>query len=130
MEMKLELVVLPVSDVDAAIDFYNTVGFHLDQDNRVGDTFRFVQFTPPGSACSIAFGKGVAEFGEGITEDIRPGSVKGLQVVVDDVRKTREHLVSKGIDASEIQEFPWGIFTFFSDPDGNRWAVQQMIRTT
>lgn len=126
--MKLELVVLPVSDVDAAIDFYHNVGFNLDQDNKVGDAFRFVQFTPPGSACSIAFGKGIAEFGEGIVEDIKPGSVKGLQVVVEDVRKIKEQLVSKGIETSEIQEFPWGIFTFFSDPDGNRWAVQQMVR--
>jgi catechol 2,3-dioxygenase-like lactoylglutathione lyase family enzyme len=129
MDMKLELVVLPVSDVEAAIDFYvNKVGFKLDQDNTVNENMRFVQLTPPGSACSIAFGKGIAEFGEGITGDIKPGSVKGLQVVVKDARKTHEYLVSKGVDASEVQEFPWGIFTFFSDPDGNRWAVQQLVR--
>lgn len=129
MEMKLELVVLPVSDVDAAIDFYrNKVGFTLDQDNKVKEGLRFVQLTPPGSACSIAFGEGIAEFGEGVAAPVRPGSVKGLQVVVKDARETREHLVSQGVAASEIQEFPWGIFTFFSDPDGNRWAVQQMVR--
>lgn len=129
MEMKLELVVLPVSGVDAAIDFYvNKVGFNLDQDNKVNENLRFVQLTPPGSACSIAFGKGVAEFGEGAAEEVKPGSVKGLQVVVKDARKTREYLVSKGVDASEVQEFPWGIFTFFSDPDGNRWSVQQIVR--
>lgn len=129
MDMKLELVVLPVRDVDAAIDFYvNKVGFHLDQDNKVNDGFRFVQLTPPGSACSIAFGTGIAEFGEGLTEKVKPGTVKGLQVVVKDARKIREHLVAKGVEASEVQEFPWGIFTFFNDPDGNRWAVQQMVR--
>ena len=83
--MKLELVVIPVSDVDVAIDFYvNKVGFHLDQDNKVNDDLRFVQLTPPGSACSIAFGKGIAEFGEGVSQKVQPGSVKGLQVVVDD----------------------------------------------
>lgn len=129
MEMKLELVVLPVSDVDAAIDFYvNKVGFHLDQDNKVNEGFRFVQLTPPGSACSIAFGTGITEFGEGVTEKIEPGSVKGLQVVVEDTRKVREQLVSNGVEASEVQEFPWGIFTFFTDPDGNRWSVQQLVR--
>jgi catechol 2,3-dioxygenase-like lactoylglutathione lyase family enzyme len=129
MDIKLELVVLPVSDVDAAIDFYvNKVGFNLDQDNKVNEGLRFVQLTPPGSACSIAFGKGITEFGEGITEPVKPGSVKGLQVVVKDARKAREYLVSKGVEASEIQEFPWGIFTFFNDPDGNRWAVQQIVR--
>ena len=129
MEMKLELVVLPVSDVDAAIDFYvNKVGFHLDQDNKVNESLRFVQLTPPGSECSIAFGKGIAEFGEGVTETVVPGSVKGLQVVVEDTQKARERLVAHGVEVSEIQEFPWGIFTFFNDPDGNRWAVQQIVR--
>jgi catechol 2,3-dioxygenase-like lactoylglutathione lyase family enzyme len=129
MEMKLELVVIPVSDVDAAIDFYvHKVGFTLDQDNKVNENLRFVQVTPPGSACSIAFGKGIAEFGEGITEDIKPGSVKGLQMVVKDTKEVREYLVSKGVQASEVQEYPWGIFTFFSDPDGNRWAIQQITR--
>jgi catechol 2,3-dioxygenase-like lactoylglutathione lyase family enzyme len=129
MEMKLELVVIPVSNVDAAIDFYaNKAGFHLDQDHRVNEKMRFVQLTPPGSACSIAFGQGIANFGEDVSEDVKPGSVKGLQVVVEDARKAREYLVSKGVDASEVQEFPWGIFTFFSDPDGNRWSVQQIVR--
>lgn len=129
MEMKLELVVLPVTDVDAAIDFYvNKVGFNLDQDNKVNDNIRFVQLTPPGSACSVAFGKGITEFGEGVSKDVKPGSVKGLQVVVKDAHAARDYLISKGVDASNVQEFPWGIFTFFSDPDGNRWAVQQIVR--
>jgi len=129
MEMKLELVVIPVSDIDAAIDFYvNKVGFNLDQDVKVNDDLRFIQLTPPGSACSIAFGKGIAEFGEGVTEKVQPGSVKGLQVVIDDAKKAREYLVSRGVDASEVQEFPWGNFTFFNDPDGNRWSYQQIVR--
>lgn len=129
MEMKLELVVIPVSDVDAAIDFYvNKVGFHLDQDNKVNKDLRFVQLTPPGSACSIAFGTGITQFGEGVTEAVQPGSVKGLQMVVTDTKKVREYLVFQGVNASEVQEFPWGIFTFFNDPDGNRWAVQQIVR--
>ncbi len=129
MEMKLELVVIPVSDVDTAIDFYvNKVGFHLDQDNKVKDGLRFVQLTPPGSACSIAFGEGIAEFGEGITGTVQPGSVKGLQIVVKNAHEAREYLIARGVEASNVQEFPWGNFTFFSDPDGNRWALQQIVR--
>lgn len=119
MDWKLELVAIPVSDVDRAINFYSgQVGFNLDQDHRVNDQVRFVQLTPPGSACSIAIGTGVT--------DAEPGSVKGMQVVVPDAAAAREHLVQNGVEASELQEFPWGKFVFFSDPDGNAWAVQEL----
>lgn len=117
--MKLELVPVPVTDVDKAIDFYvNKVGFNLDHDHRVSEEVRFVQLTPKGSACSIVIGSGVTE--------MKPGSQQGLQVVVDDAKATQEELKKNGVDASDIQEMPWGTFTFFSDPDGNTWAVQQM----
>ncbi|MBO0681660.1 MAG: VOC family protein [Candidatus Dormibacteraeota bacterium] len=119
MDWKLELVAIPVSDVDRAKAFYTEkVGFNADHDHRVGDQIRFVQLTPPGSACSIALGTGIVE--------AEPGSVKGLQLVVEDARAAREQLVERGVEASEVQEFPWGNFVFFEDPDGNRWAVQQL----
>jgi predicted enzyme related to lactoylglutathione lyase len=119
MDWKLELIAVPVTDVDRAKAFYTEqVGFNLDHDHTVGDDLRFVQMTPPGSACSIAFGKGLS--------GAEPGSVEGLQVVVDDADAARAHLVERGVEASEVQEFPWGRFVFFSDPDGNRWAVQQL----
>ena len=119
MEMKLELIAVPVSDADAAKDFYvNKVGFICDHDIPVSEDVRFIQLTPVGSACSIVLG-------DGITEMV-PGSQKGLQVVVADVRATREQLLSSGVEASEIDEQDWGTFTYFSDPDGNAWAVQQM----
>jgi catechol 2,3-dioxygenase-like lactoylglutathione lyase family enzyme len=119
MDFKLELVYLPVSDVDRAKAFYeDKVGFVVDHDHQVTDDLRFVQITPPGSACSIAFGVGLVE-GE-------PGSVKGLQVVVDDVNAARAALVARGVEAGEVEVFPWGSFTGFSDPDGNTWAVQQL----
>ena len=119
MDWKLELVAIPVSDVDRAKRFYvEQVGFVADHDHAVSDEVRFVQLTPPGSACSIAFGKGIAE-----TE---PGSVQGLQLVVSDVHAARAELVERGVEASEVQEFPWGSFVFFQDPDGNGWAVQQL----
>lgn len=118
MDLKLELVILPVSDVDRAKAFYELVGFHVDHDHRVNPQLRFVQLTPPGSACSIAVGEGIAS-GE-------PGSVKGLQVVVDDADAVRADLVGKGIEASEVQNLGWGRFVFFSDPDGNGWAAQQL----
>ncbi|MGH2676822.1 MAG: glyoxalase superfamily protein [Actinomycetota bacterium] len=119
MDWKLELVAIPVSDVDRAKDFYvEKAGFNADQDHRVSDEIRFVQLTPPGSACSIALGKGVV--------DAPPGSAKGLQVVVEDVHTAREELAGRGVEVSEVQEFPWGWFVFFSDPDGNAWAVQQI----
>jgi predicted enzyme related to lactoylglutathione lyase len=119
MEWKLELVALPVSDVDRAKAFYaEKVGFNADHDHRVSDTIRFVQLTPPGSACSIALGTGLV--------DTAPGSVQGLQLVVSDIHAARAELVARGVEVSEIQVFPWGSFVFFSDPDGNRWAVQQL----
>jgi len=117
--MRLELVALPVSDVDRAKAFYVQAGFVADHDHVVSDDLRFVQLTPPGSACSIAIGRGVTE--------MTPGSVKGLQVVVDDIEAAHDALVERGIDVSDVQDFPWGRFVFFSDPDGNRWAVQQIV---
>jgi predicted enzyme related to lactoylglutathione lyase len=119
MEWKLELVAIPVSDVDVAKAFYTEkVGFDADHDHTVSDELRFVQLTPPGSACSIAIGKGIVE-GE-------PGSVKGVQLVVSDIDAARRELVGRGVEVSEVQEAPGGRFVFFSDPDGNRWAVQQI----
>ena len=119
MDWKLELVGVPVSDVDRAKSFYTEkVGFNADHDHRVGDGLRFVQLTPPGSACSIAVGEGIVEGA--------PGSVKGLQVVVADVHAARAQLVERGVEVSEVQEFAWGSFVFFSDPDGNGWSVQQL----
>lgn len=118
MDWKLELVAVPVSDVDRAKTFYTEqVGFIADQDNRLDD-LRFVQLTPRGSACSIAIGVGVT--------DAAPGSVQGLQLVVDDAEAARAQLVERGVEASDVQDFPWGRFVFFADPDGNRWAVQQL----
>jgi predicted enzyme related to lactoylglutathione lyase len=120
MDWKLELIGLPVTDVDRAKAFYSEqVGFTVDHDHVISDDIRFVQITPPGSACSIAFGKGVSQ--------MEPGSLQGLQVVVADVEKARAHLVENGVEASEVQDFPWGRFVFFSDPDGNGWALQQIV---
>ena len=122
MDMKLELVAVPVSDVDAAIDFYvNKVGFNLDHDHKVNDNLRFVQLTPPGSACSITIGKGIAE-------DMKPGSIKGLQMVVKDAQAAHNQLSKNGVQVSDVQTMPWGIFVFFSDPDGNKWALQQIVK--
>jgi predicted enzyme related to lactoylglutathione lyase len=119
MEWKLELVAIPFSDVDRAKAFYTEkVGFNADHDHRVGDEIRFVQLTPPGSACSIALGTGISR--------AEPGSVEGMQMVVPDIRAARAELVGRGVEVSEVQEFPWGSFVFFSDPDGNGWAVQQL----
>jgi catechol 2,3-dioxygenase-like lactoylglutathione lyase family enzyme len=119
MDFKLELVAVPVSDVDRAKAFYTEkAGFNADHDHTVSDEIRFVQLTPPGSACSIALGKGVT--------DAEPGSVQGLQLVVTDIEAARDELAGRGVDVSEIQRFPWGAFVFFADPDGNRWAVQEI----
>ena len=119
MEWKLELVAVPVSDVDRAKAFYaEKIGFNADHDHRVSDEVRFVQLTPPGSACSIALGAGISQS--------QPGSVQGLQLVVSDVNAAREELAERGVEVSEVQEFDWGSFVFFSDPDGNGWAVQQL----
>ena len=119
MDWKLELVVVPVSDVDRAKAFYTEkAGFNADHDHRVSDEIRFVQLTPPGSACSIALGTGLVAS--------RPGSAQGLQLVVSDVNAARAELAERGVEVSEVQEFDWGSFVFFSDPDGNGWAVQQL----
>jgi catechol 2,3-dioxygenase-like lactoylglutathione lyase family enzyme len=117
MDWKLELVAVPVSDVDAAKAFYTEqVGFNEDHDHQVSDEIRFVQLTPPGSACSIAIGTGITE--------AAPGAAQGLQLVVDDAAAARKQLIERGVDASDVQSFPWGDFVFFRDPDGNGWAVQ------
>src|SRR5215210_7549543 len=119
MDWKLELVAIPVSNVDRAKAFYTEkAGFNADHDHRVGDEIRFVQLTPPGSACSIALGSGVVES--------QPGSVQGMQLVVSDIEAARAELVERGVEVSEVQEFAWGSFVFFGDPDGNGWAVQQL----
>jgi predicted enzyme related to lactoylglutathione lyase len=119
MEWKLELVAVPVSDVDRAKAFYTEqVGFNADHDHRVSDDLRFVQLTPPGSACSIAFGTNIT--------DKEPGSMSGLQLVVADIEAARAALVDNGVDATEVQEFPWGKFVHFTDPDGNGWSVQEI----
>ena len=119
MDWKLELVAIPVSDVDRAKAFYTEkAGFHADHDHQVSDEVRFVQLTPPGSACSMALGTGIVS--------TPPGSVQGLQLVVSDVHAARAELVERGVEVGEVQEFPWGSFVFFSDPDGNGWAVQQL----
>jgi predicted enzyme related to lactoylglutathione lyase len=120
MDWKLELVAIPTSDVDRAKAFYaDQVGFNLDHDHQVTDDLRFVQLTPPGSACSIALGTGIVK--------TPPGSAQGLQLVVPDIEAARAHLVGRGVEVSEVQTFPWGAFVFFSDPDGNGWSVQQVL---
>ena len=119
MDWKLELVAIPVSDVDRAKAFYTErVGFHADHDQTVSDDMRFVQLTPPGSACSIALGKGIVEG--------QPGSAKGLQLVVADADAAHAELSGRGVDVSDVQDLPWGRFVFFEDPDGNRWSVQEI----
>jgi catechol 2,3-dioxygenase-like lactoylglutathione lyase family enzyme len=119
MDWKLELVAVPVSDVDRAKAFYTEkAGFNADHDHEVSDEIRFVQLTPPGSACSIAIGKGVV--------GTAPGSAQGLQLVVSDIHAARAELVKRGVEVGDVQEFPWGSFVFFSDPDGNGWSVQQI----
>jgi catechol 2,3-dioxygenase-like lactoylglutathione lyase family enzyme len=117
MDFKLELVPVPVSDVDRAKAFYtDQAGFNVDHDHVVSDEIRFVQLTPPGSACSISIGKGLV--------DSEPGSAKGLQLVVSEINAARDELAGRGVDVSDVQSFPWGDFVFFSDPDGNSWSVQ------
>ena len=119
MDFKLELIAVPVSDVDRAKTFYtDQAGFIADHDHHVSDELRFVQLTPPGSACSIALGKGIS------TKE--PGSLEGLQLVVTDIEAAQAELRGRGVDVSEISDFPWGRFVFFSDPDGNGWAVQEI----
>ena len=119
MQMKLELVPVPVSDVDRAKAFYTgKIGFNADHDYQVTEELRFVQLTPPGSACSIAIGTGLTE--------MPPGSIKGLQMVVADIQEARNNLIQRGAEVSDIEVHPWGSFIFFSDPDGNTWALQQL----
>jgi catechol 2,3-dioxygenase-like lactoylglutathione lyase family enzyme len=120
MEMKLELIPVPVSNVEKSLDFYvNKVGFHLDHDHRVNDDLRFIQLTPPGSACSITIG-------EGIATDMKPGSLKGLQMIITDAQTAYDELTSRGVEATEPASMPWGTFVYFNDPDGNKWALQQI----
>jgi catechol 2,3-dioxygenase-like lactoylglutathione lyase family enzyme len=119
MDIKLELVAVPVTDVDRAKAFYEKVGFHADHDHTVSDDVRFVQLTPPGSACSIAIGKGLT--------GMVPGSLDNMQVVVDDVEVARAALVERGIEVSDVDDQPWGSFAYFADPDGNGWAMQQIV---
>ena len=118
MDMKLELVMVPVTDVDRAKEFYEKVGFSADQDHEVSDDVRFVQMTPPGSACSIAFGKGLTR--------LEPGSLDNLQMVVADADAVRAELAGRGIEVSDVDELAWGRFVFFADPDGNGWSLQQL----
>ncbi|MBA2276708.1 MAG: VOC family protein [Chloroflexia bacterium] len=119
MDWKLELIVIPVSDVDRAKTFYTEkAGFNADHDQTVSDEIRFVQLTPPGSACSIALGRGIVEG--------QPGSVKGLQMVVSDINAAHAELVERGVEVSDVQVLDWGSFVYFSDPDGNAWSVQQL----
>jgi predicted enzyme related to lactoylglutathione lyase len=120
MDWKLELVAVPVRDTDRAKQVnVEQVGFVADHDHRVRDERRFVQLTPPGSACSIAFGEGIT--------DAEPGSLRGLQVVVADVDAARAQLVERGVEASEVEDLPWGRFVHFRDPDGNGWTLQQIV---
>jgi predicted enzyme related to lactoylglutathione lyase len=119
MDYKLELIPVPVSDVDRAKAFYTEqAGFNADHDHQVNEDLRFIQLTPPGSACSITIGTGLM--------DTEPGSVQGLQLVVADIEAAHAELSGRGVDVGEIQDFPWGRFVFFKDPDGNGWAVQQI----
>ena len=121
MQMKLELVAVPVSDVDRAKAFYTEkISFHADHDHQVREDLRFVQLTPPGSACSIVIGVGITS--------MEPGSLHGLLMVVSDVKAVREELVKRGVDISEIDVQPWGSFVYFRDPDGNSWSLQQIPR--
>jgi len=119
MDWKIELVAIPVTDVDRAKSFYvDQVGFHADHDHQVNEGLRFVQLTPPGSACSVVMGTG--------TTEMPPGSQKGVQIVVSDVEAARKQLVERGVETSDIDVQPWGKFAFFADPDGNTWSLQEL----
>lgn len=119
MEMKIELIPIPVTDVDRAKKFYvEQVGFHADYDHHVNEHLRFVQLTPPGSACSIVLGVGITE--------MKPGSVNAYQMVIKDAKQAREALLKKGVKVSEVEVMPWGSFVFFHDPDGNKWSLQEL----
>jgi catechol 2,3-dioxygenase-like lactoylglutathione lyase family enzyme len=118
MDWKIELVAIPVTDVDRAKDFYTKIGFQADHDHRVDENMRFVQLTPPGSGCSICLGEGITE--------AAPGSVQGMQMVVSSAEDAYQQLIAAGVEATPVQDLGWGLFTFFADPDGNKWAVQQL----
>ncbi|MFI6369125.1 VOC family protein [Nocardia sp. NPDC050630] len=118
MDWKIELVAIPVTDVDRAKDFYTKIGFNADHDHRVNESLRFVQLTPPGSGCSICIGEGITE--------AAPGSVEGMQMVVPSAEAAYQQLVAAGVEASPVKDMGWGLFTFFTDPDGNKWAVQEL----
>jgi catechol 2,3-dioxygenase-like lactoylglutathione lyase family enzyme len=119
MDWKLELVAIPVTDPDRAKAFYvDQAGFNADYDHTVSDELRFIQLTPRGSGCSIAIGTGIT--------DAAPGSVQGMQMVVPDIQAAHAELSERGVEVSDVEEHPWGSFVFFSDPDGNKWAVQQI----
>ncbi|MEE1817884.1 VOC family protein [Streptomyces sp. SP18ES09] len=122
MDIKLELIGVPVTDIDRAKAFYEKVGFHADHDITVSEEIRFVQLTPPGSACSIALGEGITE--------MAPGSLDNMQVVVTDIEAAHADLRGRGIEVSEIDDQPWGSFVYFRDPDGNRWSIQQTTPRT
>ena len=119
MDMKIELIPIPVTDTDRAKDFYVKAGFNADHDHRVSDHLRFVQLTPPGSACSITLGDGITE--------MKPGSIAGIMMVVDSADDSRADLLGRGIECSEVDEQPWGRFVHFSDPDGNTWSLQEIV---
>ena len=119
--MRIELIQVPVSDIDRAKEFYvDRVGFNADHDHQVTDELRFVQLTPPGSACSIALTSGAHQ--------MAPGSLEGLQMVVDDAEASRQELAERGVEVSDVQDFPWGRFVFFRDPDGNSWSLQALTQ--
>jgi predicted enzyme related to lactoylglutathione lyase len=121
MEMRIELVPIPVSDVDRAKSFYvDKVGFNADHDHTVNPQLRFVQLTPPGSACSVVLGVGMT--------DMPPGSQRGVQMVVADADAARKELAERGVDVSDVDDQPWGRFVYFADPDGNTWSLQQIVR--
>lgn len=121
MDYKLELIPVPVTDVDRAKDFYERqAGFHVDHDVAFGDEFRVVQLTPPGSACSVVMGLGIT--------DMPPGSQRGMQMVVADADAARKELAERGVEVSEVDDQPWGRFVYFADPDGNTWTLQQIVR--
>ena len=123
MDFRIELVPLPVTDVDRAVAFYGeTVGWNVDFDRTVHEGLRFVQVTPPGSACSVCFGIGL--------EMLEPGATQMIQVVVDDADAALAYLKDRGVAADGVEELPWGRFVRFADPDGNRWALQQIVRPT
>jgi catechol 2,3-dioxygenase-like lactoylglutathione lyase family enzyme len=120
MDYKLELITVPVSDVDRAKAFYaDAAGFVAEHDHQIDEQLRFVQLTPPGSACSIAIGSGLT--------DAAPGSLSGLQMVVADADAAHDELAARGVAVSDVQDFPWGRFVYFNDPDGNGWALQQLV---